>query len=458
MVITQCHYRTQSSRTMIVLKAGGARTIVELTEANQLRERFERELKQFGECHTLNLSCRAWRLESLKALDQLFPQIKTNVRVLLIDDIIASLPTEEGLACFEYLAGIFCDAPLLNRVNLNDNAIGSRGITCLRPLLTNPSVTALSLENCGLAEADGAFLKELLTTSDSNGRRLLELSLSRNQMGAGGATFIGDLLGHECIAALQSFSYAGSRPLPSGTKELCRGLAKLASNCGPSGTKLYTLDLNDCCVGSDTEMDSPLVDLCKVLRNSPRLHNLILRDGEFDVFGLKMVLDALEYSNAPISVLDLGAIGELGTDGGRLIRDFLLSNGPASASIQELYLDTNELGDDGAAEIVTGIAVSCRSLSLLDLSQNELVNIVPLLRHNHIPSLCTLKLEDNPDLETGKELQELRGLYREVLVDEDLENNDNDDDDIDNGDDGIDDDLDTSVNALADILDITKIE
>lgn len=454
---------------MIILKAGGARTVVEVDEANEICMRFTDDLTRFGECHTLDLSCRAWRIESLKVLHPILIQVKTTLRVLLVNDIIASLSTEVGLACFEYLAGIFFDAPLLTRFHLDDNAIGSRGIKVLHPLLTNSSVTSLSFENCGLAEDDAAILKDILT-AEGAGRTLLELSLSRNQMGVVGAFHIGEILESETAMGLQQFRYAGSRPQLKGTKALCQGLAKIAHRCGPAGTKLQCLDLDDCCIGSgENNDDDPIANLCFLLQNSPRIQELILRDGELQVSGLTKVINALIVSGAPLTLLDLGIVGELGQDGGQIIRDFLFSNCPASFSLQELYLDTNELGDEGVTEIVAGIATSCRSLRVLDLSGNDLINIPALLLHNHIPTLQTLKLEENSDLVAGKELQSLRGMYREVLMDEIFNDNgeeDNDEivDDLDNSAAAVDNDGEavdnagTSVDALADMLVVTQIK
>ena len=117
---------------------------------------------------------------------------------------------------------------------------------------------------------------------------------------------------------------------------------------------------------------------------------------------------------------------------------------PASASLQELYLDTNELGDEGVAEILAGIGVSCRSLRVLDLNQNELVHAATLLRRNQITGLQKLNLVDNPDLEVDENLQLLRAMYPDVHVDDEL-------DDI--GDGGNDD-----VDALGDMLVLTKLD
>lgn len=403
--------------------ASGPRTVVELQEADQICSRFQSELSKFGACHTLDLSCRAWRVTSLKVLEPVLKIVVETVRHLKIDDIIASLPTKDGLESLAYLANVFGVAPLLSKVNLNDNAVGSRGIAALRSLLNNKSIVSLYFENCGLAEADGQVLYEILTADD---RALRDISLSRNQMGAGGAEYIGQLLGSVNAMRLESFSYAGSRPLPVGTSKLCHGLAKLSKNCGIEGTRLHTLDLNDCTVGDESDA---ILNLCAFLKNSPRLHKLILRDTELKTSGLRSVLDSIDASGAAITHLDLGAIGELGASGGSIIRDFFLANGPTSSLLQELHLDTNELGDDGVIEAMTGIAGSCQALQVLDFSQNELVNIVGFLQHRYIPTLQNLKLDENPDISNNADLRILLGMYKEVIVDDDLEGKDDDDDD-----------------------------
>ena len=436
---------------MVLLKAGGARTKVELEEAQQILDRFLLVLKKNGGfCHTLDLSCRAWPVDSLQKLEPLFLQVKGALINLKIDDIIASLLTADGLASLEFLAVVFSDAPNLKWVNLSDNAIGTRGIACLSPLLTNASVTSFFLENCGLAEADGSTFRDLLV-DPSNPRSLRELSLSRNQMGPGGAKYIGELLGNACAKGLQSFSYAGSRPRREGTMKLCAGLAKFSENCGVSGTQLINLDLNDCCLGSGEEDDDPVFHLCTLLRNSPRLQKLNLRDCELNVSGLELILKALQESAAALTTLDLGAIGELGEEGGDLINDFFLSSSPTKFSLQELLLDTNELGDEGAVKVVVGVAGACRNLRVLDISQNDLVEIGTLLRCNHIPTLHKLKLEDNPDIKAGAELRELLSTYEDVTVDDDLEYFD-EENDIENNvtDDGIDNGVDALVNEFAD--------
>lgn len=431
------------SNNLIVLKAGGPRTVVQVVEAVQIRQRFQKELSTTqSDCHELDISSRAWLLESLQALQPVLSQVVCTLRTLKIDDIIASLPTAEGLASLEYLAETFATAPLLTTVNVNDNAVGTRGIAVLRPLLQNPAVTNLSLENCGLAEADGASLKDILRQN-----HLQSLSVGRNQMGVGGAEHIGALVSG--CTQLRSLSYAGSRPLKPGSAALCRGLAAMSAACGGSGgsgnTLLHTLDLNDCCLGDGDEGDDPLTDLCKILRNSPCLHTLVLRDGELQVAGLHLVLQALCESGAALTTLDLGAIGELGKEGGILLRNFLFTTS-SRAVLQQLMLDTNELGDAGVAAVAAG-AAACINLQTLNLEANEIENAGAYsLVHNHIPALLNLYLEDNLDF-PAVAARKLQAMYINVKADEDLPDDEDDEDIEDDADVGEDEDND--VDALA---------
>lgn len=458
--------RVNMSKSLIALKAGGPRTVVTLEEAVKMRKRFQKELKQChaaeaaaadaaADCHMLDLSCRAWPLESLQALQPVLDQVALTVRTLNIDDIIASLPTEQGLASLEYLAQTFATSPLLSKVNLNDNAVGTRGIACLRPLLTNKSVTSLSLENCGIAEADGADLRDIILARSNDKTAassctLQSLSTGRNQMGVVGATHIGALLS-QCTQ-LQSFSYAGSRPLKKGTAALCRGLAEMSATCGSAGTRLHALNLNDCCLGDD-ETEDPVVDVCAVLQNSPRLHTLVLRDGELQIAGLTVVLAALQKSGAALTTLDLGAIGELGQEGGMLVRDYLFSS-PTRNTLQHLSVDTNELQCAGVAAIAAG-AAACSVLQTLNLEANEIeaAGAIALVR-NFIPTLQLLHLEDNLEL-PEKRARQLQSMYPTVIVDEDLEEGDDDEEEDDDEDEDAEDpgeDNDSNVDALAEVM------
>lgn len=128
----------------------------------------------------MDLSGHGWNLASLKDLEPVFQRIKATLTDLKMNNITASLDTESDLSILEYLATTFANAPVLKSVNCNENAIGTRGIACLKPLLLKTLVTDLHFEICGLAKADGATLRSILA-NPSVPRQLQQLSLGANQ-------------------------------------------------------------------------------------------------------------------------------------------------------------------------------------------------------------------------------------------------------------------------------------
>jgi Ran GTPase-activating protein (RanGAP) involved in mRNA processing and transport len=401
----------------IVLKAGGPRTLVSESEAEAIRDRFTKQLSNAATyCWKLDLSCRAWTVPTLKiVLDTtLLSKIVPTVQVLRLDDIIASLETEQGLAVFEYVSQVFANTPHLHTLNMNDNAIGTRGVDMLAPLFTSlPALHSLHFENCGMsAEVAEHFCDSLLSIAS----RLTSLSLGRNQMGIDGAKAIGTLV-QECLQ-LQHFRYDGSRPLREGTQFLCRGLKRMTEKQANGTTQLVTLDLNDCHLGSgddndDEEDADPIIDLVWVLERSPFLQTLIVRDAELEVPGLERILS---HVHDRLCVLDIGGNGTLGGPGGVLIREYCIR---AAGTMRKLVCDANELGDEGVMALAMGTA-ACESLTELSLEGNEITSHgAKALLLNPVPKLVTLDLQDNIDLPQTY-AEQLQKLYSAVLVDEDL--------------------------------------
>lgn len=433
---------SQSSSLSIVLKAGGPRTTVLESEAKSIRDRFRLLLSNpdpsvVPVCWKLDLSCRAWTVPTLKIVleDIAVAKIIPTVQVLKFDDIIASIDTEQGLAVYEYLSGVFSKAPLVHTLNLSDNAIGTRGLKRLVPLFRLPMLRSLHLENCGMSAEAGDELRELLSPT---AMRLTSLSLGQNQMGIQGAKAIGTLL--QGCGQLQHFHYAGSRPLVEGTWHLCRGLAILAHE--QKQTQLITLDLADCTLKTGDHYDDgkqeynekdntyidPLVYLAFALKQSPFLQTLILRDGELEVPGLKLLFANV---NPRLCVLDIGGNGSLGGIGGELIRNYFIES---SSTLRKLVCDSNELGDEGIIPIAMG-AAACESICEINLEGNEITELgAKALLLNPIPHLVTLNLQDNMDLPQVY-AEKLQSMYATVLVDEDLpeeeeEEEEEDDDDV----------------------------
>jgi hypothetical protein len=258
--------------------------------------------------------------------------------------------------------------------------------------------------------------------------------LGRNQLGIVGSEHVGALL-QKCIH-LESFSYAGSRPQVEGTRHICRGLAAMtvaatkAANSTTPTCFLQFLDLNDCTFRSGDEADDPCLALCQCLQASPALCTLVLRDGELQSAGLQRVLQSVEMSGARLQVLDLGATGEMGPDGAKVLLAYLEG---AARHLQELSFDTNELTDAGLADLVAPFTANECILRKLNLAENELEAAgMRVLLDNPIHTLQELNLKDNPDIPLQLAVM-LQAMYPAVLVEDDLEEGDleEDEDDVD---------------------------
>jgi Ran GTPase-activating protein (RanGAP) involved in mRNA processing and transport len=431
--------------TKITLKAGGLRTRVEVAEATQILARFQKTRRQHGgaknvQVHTLDLSCRQWPLESLQVLTSVLQEIADQVVILKIDDIIAGLVTEDGLASLAFLANIFSSQPeksQIREIDLSDNALGTRGAIELAPLLQLKTLQRLYFVNCGLSAE--SFSDTLLPILMMHAPNLTALGLGRNQLGPEGAEHVGSLL-TKCIQ-LESFSYAGSRPQVEGTRHICQGLAAMtvaataAANSAKPTCSLQVLDLNDCTFRSGDEDDDPCLALCQCLQGSPALRELVLRDGELQVSGLKRVLQAVQSAGARLQILDLGATGEMGEEGAAVLQTYLEG---AARHLQELSFDTNELTDAGLADLVAPFTANECILRKLNLAENELEAAgVRVLLDNPITTLQELNLKDNLEIPLQLAVK-LQAMYPVVLVEDDLEEDEDLEDEADEDEDDVD--------------------
>jgi Ran GTPase-activating protein (RanGAP) involved in mRNA processing and transport len=430
--------------TKITLTAGGPRTRVQHAEAKQILARFQKTLRQHGgdDCcvHTLNLSCRQWPLESLQVLAPVLQQICSQVVILKVDDIIAGLETDDGLATLGFLATIFStpstdasDKSCIKEIDLSDNALGTRGAVVLKPLLQLASLQRLYFSNCGLSAE--SFSETLLPILQMNALHWTALGLGRNQLGPTGAEQVGSLL-EDCVN-LESFAYAGTRPLVEGTGHICKGLAAMTV---AGGSSLQMLDLDDCTFRSGDDDTDPCLALCQCLQASPALRKLVLRDGELQVAGLQRVLKAVQQAGARLQILDLGAVGEMAEEGAAVLLAYLETTG-AARYLQELSFDTNELTDAGVADLVAPFTAHECCLRKLNLAENELEAAgIRVLLDNPIKTLKELNLADNPDIPLQLAVL-LQAMYPDAVkveadleegdLDEGEEEEDDEDDDVD---------------------------
>lgn len=361
--------------TPLLWRLSGARALVSEKEAEEI------EFPEDSHPHEIDISCRVWTVDVLKAIP--FPvDAMKDVKVLKIDDIIASLETDLGLATLAYVAEFFAKhCPGIEQVDLKDNAIGTRGIEALKPLLTL-KLTHLNLKNTGIAEADALTLNQLLPAAS-----LLSLDFSRNSLGDGGAKHFGELLSR-CIN-LQSFAYAGSRALSEGTNALCDGLSSL--------TNLTYLHLEDCGVGS--------ADLAPCLRGCKMLRHLNLESNGIEIENLNALLDVL--ANVELEYLNLGG-NDFETEGGEVLKKYLEA---APCTLRTLNLGSACLEGEGVAAVLEGLR-GRHQLEHLDLSCNQIEATDMFLPP--LAGLKTLNVQDNMDLEG---FEAVAKAYSETAID-----------------------------------------
>lgn len=357
----------------------------------------------------LDLSCRVWRRDCLDVLEPFLRSIVNRVHTLKIDDIIAGLVTEDGLASLAFFNNVFCqnDSPL-TALHLDDNALGIRGVELLRDLLKLPKT--LTLENTGLSRES---LVVLSVRED-----IEAISLGRNQIGFEGAKVVGKLLPK--WQNLRILKYNGCRPLEKGTRAICRGLAE--NSISNSGLELINLMDSELKSGEDDE--NPIYNFCTAIERSPKLLSLNVIDCSLQKEGTEMLIKALSTSKAKLTLLKLGG-NELEIQGIENLSGFLLET--QTDSLEYLDLATNEFENDGLGHLLPFFQKT-EKLRELNVSENMLDQeaIATMLQHK-ISSLQKLIITETEM--TRKQAKQLREMYHDVVVDDDEDLLDDDDED-----------------------------
>ena len=407
----------------ITLKAVGRHDKVTLEEAQAYLTQFEHELNQAGDdakVETLDISCRVWQAETLAVLADFFStRVAPTLVHLQMDDIIATLPTDEGLATIQALVDMFQSAVCLETIHAADNALGERAAALMGPLLVLPAVRYLSFENCGMSTAVGRQLCAAIL-QDRTSTPLTHLYMGRNAMQVEGALQVARIV--RVSPKLQVFKYNGSRPLKQGTKALMEAFDELAAS--REELPLVELDLNDCSFGTgQDEQEDSLDALIQVLQKCPHLRHLNLSEGIFGPTGTAKVLTAIQTAGARLQSFGLGGVNlreDEAEEGVEALLEFLESS--VCAGLEKLTLDNNELEDEGTTRIVEALANLHVPLKELSLESNLILDdgAQALLDHK-IPTLQKLNLLDN---EIPTELaNELVRLYKgcQIIFDDDIE-------------------------------------
>lgn len=463
------------------LHVGGERTRVDKNDVDTIIiPRFTEQIqskhhkKKAIKCNMLDISCRSWPFESLH---HFFEQLRaipyhstsasssillSHIKVLQMDDIIASLMTDEGLQCMEYISklftGIYNDksdtsssdsACSLIELHCSDNAIGTRGLLKLQSILSISSLRRIYMNNCGLSAEVGKMLHDILFPV---AHQLEILHLNRNQMGVQGCIELSPLLSN--CTSLQSFSYAGTRPLKEGTLAICQGLANMVKNSLVkraddeigSPPVLSYLNLDDCQIKSGKDPDDPIHVLCsQVLNRCCFLTTLILRDCSLQAHGIQMVCDALSTSRASLQYLDVGC-NEIGPSGANILTNYILQS-PLKDGLRTLICDTNDFDNACCIDLLcTNVLQSCSSIQCINIQCNDVTDLSTLCNivlPNHLSEKIIIDLKDNTELKLShvrriqkivEQKYSIALLYDEDDLDDDDEEEEDDENELDDND------------------------
>ena len=412
------HFREQIDRrkmSELILSAEGDRMQpVDVDVANDLVALWQDLINEAPEDYvitTIVLSCRKYTVEGARVVADFLTPLAGDVTNAILDDMIASLVTEDGLQVLQTLSGIFANSQL-RKVVLNDNAMGNRGIDACNDVLgRQQKLEELFMLNCGLSEHSTEVLAQMLMEGDSR-EHLRVLHFFNNMIGPEGAESVAQIF--RACPNLNDIRYSHCRARPEGSIALLRGLD------ANEDLQLVKLDLEGC-VLYHAEEEHGLEELCSVLRRSPELTHLIIKDCDLEgsVAALTAIKDALVSSGAKLVHLDVGE-NELDAEAGTVLAELIQAN---IATLKVLKAETNELTSLGVERIMSAFDAEDAALEELDLCTNLLGHrAVVALTEANLPNLRILNLNDNGF--SIRDLERLESVFGDRLVE--IEDNDAD--------------------------------
>lgn len=293
--------------------------------------------------------------------------IASGVQTVDLSDVIASRPEDEALQVLQILCDAFKSANLIE-VDLSDNALGSKGISACRSVLSGQVETlqCLSLCNNGLSEASMDEVADILTAdaddgSDSGcaGENLTKIHFFNNMSGNGGCHAFARILSR-CSDALRDVRFSGTRAGRDGSHVVASALAAMEDRA----RNIVRLDLADNTFGIEGARN-----LAQVLRQTTGLRYLNLAECMCEDEGIGLICHSLWAADAPIAEINLSG-NEISKKGARAIADYLEEN----STIKIFCAEENELSSLGVRKIVTALAGSDQ-LEEIRLACNEIGSI-----------------------------------------------------------------------------------
>jgi len=417
--------------TPVTLSNPGLRTDrMDAERANVLVEQWQAQLaeKPGSFIETVDFHDRVYDPESVPILVQFLSDKLSRCSVALLNDIIASLPTEKGLLVLGGFATLFKDVPLVE-LNVSDNAIGKQGLdlASFQTLLKCKTLERLYMENNGLDEECMKQLAEILLEEDDDDNcvcdRLTLLHFYNNMSGIGGARAVGTIVAR--CRKLQSFRYEGCRPQPIGCQSIANGVLKCSQNCDT----LTTVRLEGS-YGKDESLD-PIGTLTLAFQNFSQLTHVTLYDAALESKGTKLLCKSLKRHTLQSFEIPQNEVTKMTVD--KAIKDLVKGN---TTSLKVLNLSSNELTSTGVESLMGAFQEGNTVLEILKLGENMIGTrgAMSLIDNaGKFPFLKELHVDDNGFPEDV--VDQLREAFGEKLIE--MENNDDDDKD---------DDLDSDAN------------
>ena len=362
-------------------------------------------------CRELCLSNKSYTPNAAKLIADFItsgtsPSLCSQITSLDVSDVIASQSEMDGLDVLNTLSLAFKDSKLTH-INLSDNAMGSKGITSCKSILSLPTLESLQLCNNGLSETSMEEVSDILLNSGVCGN-MKRLHFFNNMSGDGGCTAFARII-QKCSCNLIDIRFSGTRAQREGSLNVALALKHLFCK---EGCSIEHLDLADNSFGVDgAQALSSLLILCKDL-NYLDLRNCLLEDE-----GIRLISNSLLNCCECLQHLDFS-----GNDLTKSATNDIVSVLQKAATLKVFWAQENELTSIG----VRGIAKALKSSLLeLHLGSNECGTIgAEAIVQARTTNLCVLSLDEN--IFATDDVWALQEAYGDILVK--IEDNISDDD------------------------------
>ena len=356
---------------------------------------------------TLDIQCLVYEPQGASVICDFLCDKVQNLRVALLNDIIATLETIDGLDVLAQFNNLLKNSPL-EEVNLDDNALGTRGVTQCVDILSRPTLTKVSLQNVGLPAESMLDLKEALTKTTDDSTcvcdHLQEALFYNNMSGEDGAKEQAQILSR--CRALKIWKYVGCRAGETGTQHLAEGLSSMTNHW--TGLEQLLLE-------ASLSTSKALAHFCSALNKLPDLTHVMLYDCSLEHSGTKKVLKALNHIKNQMVSLSL-AQNEITAMTMKTLVPFVVQN---CSTLKVLNLENNELTSVGLELLLEGFQGAPQEVVLQELllTDNRIGSRgaeALLAARGSLSHLQKLTLDENGIPESI--VDQLREAYGTILV------------------------------------------